>query len=285
MDRTVPKGTELSRSDKYHVYRPLLDLIGFTEGTDKGRGYNETLAYGKMLDGKVTKGKGPTVELVAMTLKELDALQTKMLSDPDNKKLNSSAAGRYQIVRTTARAIRKALPDRYPPTRKFDADCQDEMACYLLGVRGIDKYLSGRLKENTLINNLAQEWASLPTTEGKGHYEGQHTPITVDLLRKVLKEVRRRHAEGQPKETIEIETPKPVVPVSVEKEVRQKTNWITTIFGAGGLLSGFASWVAGVDPDKLILIGGIVLGGMVTFLLGGEWIIRRIRAIARAIEE
>lgn len=122
----VPRGA----GDRYHVYRPLLDLIGFTEGTDKGRGYNETLAYGKMLDGKVTKGKRPTVELVSMTLKELDALQTRMLSDPDNKKLNSSAAGRYQIVRTTARAIRKALPDRYPLTRKFDAACQDEMACY-----------------------------------------------------------------------------------------------------------------------------------------------------------
>lgn len=32
--------------DKYDVYRPVLDLIGHTEGTDKGDGYNETLAYG-----------------------------------------------------------------------------------------------------------------------------------------------------------------------------------------------------------------------------------------------
>lgn len=32
--------------DKYHVCRPLLDLIGKSEGTDKGRGYNETLGYG-----------------------------------------------------------------------------------------------------------------------------------------------------------------------------------------------------------------------------------------------
>lgn len=33
-------------TDKYRVYRPLLNLIGFTEGTDKGDGYNETLGYG-----------------------------------------------------------------------------------------------------------------------------------------------------------------------------------------------------------------------------------------------
>lgn len=156
MDTTAPKGAALSRVDRYHVYRPLLDLIGFTEGTDRGCEYNETLGYGKMLDGKVTKGKGPTVELVAMTLKKLDALQTKMLSDPDNRKLNSSAAGRYQIVRTTARTIRKALPDRFP-WRKFDANCQDEMACYLLGVCGIDKYLTSRLSEDALIVNLVHE--------------------------------------------------------------------------------------------------------------------------------
>ena len=48
--------------DKYHVYRPLLDLIGLTEGTDKrrgggpGRGYNETLAYGRLTGGEVDLG-------------------------------------------------------------------------------------------------------------------------------------------------------------------------------------------------------------------------------------
>ena len=114
--------------DRYYVYRPMLDLIGFTEGTDKGDGYNETLSYGAYTGGDV--------DLVSMTLKELDALQTKMLQHPKNK-WKSSAAGRYQIVRTTARDIRKKLPKRYPLTRKFDQDCQDEMACYLLGGRGI----------------------------------------------------------------------------------------------------------------------------------------------------
>ena len=59
MERTAPQG-----ADKYYVYRPLLDLIGLSEGTDKGRGYNETLGYGIMLDGKVTKGKGPIIDLV-----------------------------------------------------------------------------------------------------------------------------------------------------------------------------------------------------------------------------
>ncbi|MGN6535221.1 MAG: hypothetical protein ACTHKQ_05750, partial [Mesorhizobium sp.] len=135
--------------DRYYVYRPMLDLIGKSEGTDKGRGYNETLGYGIMLDGKVTKGKGPIIDLVSMTLDQVDAVQTRMLKDPDNGRLNSSAVGRYQVIRTTLRAIREQLPARYPGSRKFDADCQDEIACYLLGQRGIDKWLAGRLSLDT----------------------------------------------------------------------------------------------------------------------------------------
>ncbi len=40
----VPAGAAHLRADSYFVYRPMLGLIGFTEGTDKGNGYNETLA-------------------------------------------------------------------------------------------------------------------------------------------------------------------------------------------------------------------------------------------------
>lgn len=33
--------TLLGAGDRYYVYRPLLDLIGLTEGTDKRRGGGE----------------------------------------------------------------------------------------------------------------------------------------------------------------------------------------------------------------------------------------------------
>ncbi|MGP3711321.1 hypothetical protein ACS5UA_10715 [Brucella sp. RRSP16] len=95
-----------------------------------------------------------------MSLKEIDDLQGKMLAHPKNK-LNSSALGRYQIVRTTLRTIKRTL--QLSNNLLFNEALQDRCACYLLGVRGIDKYLAGRLKEDTLINNLALEWASLPT--------------------------------------------------------------------------------------------------------------------------
>jgi hypothetical protein len=100
-----------------------------------------------------------------MTLQEIDALQTKMLKHPANC-FNSSALGRYQIVRTTLRTVRKSLS--LPANALFDSEMQDRCACYLLGLRGIDKYLAGRLSEDTLIDNLAREWASLPTVSGNG---------------------------------------------------------------------------------------------------------------------
>ncbi|SMF66113.1 hypothetical protein SAMN02982989_3438 [Xaviernesmea oryzae] len=243
--------------DKYYVYRPMLDLIGFTEGTDKGDGYNETLAYGAYTGGDV--------DLVSMTLAELDALQTKMLKHPKNA-LNSSACGRYQIVRTTARNIRKDLPDRYPTTRKFDKDCQDEMACYLLGQRGIDKYLAGRLSEDTLIDNLAKEWASLPTTAGKGHYGGQHAAVTTLKVRSVLAEVKRRHAEGQPIEKIEVPVekpvPVPVTPPSLEKPWWQSKEVVGPVL-TGGIFGGIGTFFekfGGIPFENLalLLVAGVV---------------------------
>lgn len=239
--------------DKFYVYRPLLNLIGFTEGTDKGRGYNETLGYGAYTGGDVN--------LVGMTLGEIDKLQTKMLRHPKNK-FKSSALGRYQIVRTTLRTIKATLG--LADTVKFNELTQDQMGCFLLGQRGVDKYLAGRLKEDTLINNLAKEWASFPTTENKGYYAGQHTPIRAERVRKTLAEVKQRHVEGQPKETVEID--KPVVPESVEKKVKEKSNWwtwLTGFFGSGAIGLG---WLNGMDWQA-ILAGGVVLILLILVLL------------------
>lgn len=255
--------------DKYYVYSPFLDLLGLTEGTDKGRGYNETLAYGAYTGGDVN--------LIEMTLTSVDVLQTKMLDHPKNK-WNSSAIGRYQIVRTTRRNIQKVL--NLAGAELFNKDMQDRMACYLLGVRGIDKYLSGRLTEDTLINNLAQEWASLPTTSGKGYYGGQNAAVSVKRVREVLAEVRRRHKEGQPKQVVE------VVPPVVEKEVRKKTGILSGWFGGGFSLSGLAAWLAGgIDYKVLLIVIGVGVIGSGVFLLGGEWIVRRVRSIGSALNE
>lgn len=174
-------------NDKYYVYRPLLDLIAKTEGTGPHDNYNETLNYGAYTGGDVS--------LVTMTLAQIDALQTKMLKHPKNK-LRSSAVGRYQIIRTTLREIKDQL--RLSDNALYDEEMQDRLACFLLGRRGIDKWLSGRMSLTTLITNLAQEWASLPNNNGSGFYAGQRASTTVQQLVNVLEQVRNRHLEGAP---------------------------------------------------------------------------------------
>ena len=98
--------------------------------------------------------------------------------------------------------------------------------------------------------------------------------------------MRNRHAKGQPVREIPVtvEVEKPVVPVQVEKEVRQKTNWITTIFSGTGFLGALGAWLAGVDPIKLLIIVGIVSTSGLGFLLLGEWIVRRVKAIQKVLE-
>lgn len=246
--------------DKFYVYRPMLDLIGLTEGTDKGHGYNETLAYGMLTGGNV--------ELVSMTLDQIDALQTRMLQHPKNR-WNSSALGRYQIVRTTLRNIRKVLG--LTGRELFDAAMQDRLACFLLGQRGIDKYLGGRLSEDTLLLNLAQEWASLPTPEGKGYYGGQRAAVRPDQVRAVLVHVRKRHTEGLPR----LET----VPPEVEKEVKQKTSrwsWLTGLIGSGGLGLG---WLAGMDWQGILAGGAVLVVVLLIILLLRRQIVSAVREI------
>ncbi|ETW10611.1 phage tail protein, partial [Roseivivax marinus] len=101
----------------------ILDLIGFVEGTDKGRGYNETLGYGAFTGGPVN--------LVNMSLSRVRKLQDEMLRHPDNT-YNSSAVGRYQIVGRTLQSLMDRLD--LSGDELFSAELQDRLAMEL--VRG-----------------------------------------------------------------------------------------------------------------------------------------------------
>jgi muramidase (phage lysozyme) len=175
--------------DPRWVYRPMIDLIGRAEGTaqipgnpSKARGYNTTLGYDAYTGGPV--------DLVSMTLDEVDALQTRMLGHPNNR-WNSSAVGWMQIVRKTLRSVRAKL--KLSGNDLFDEAMQDRLTCFLLGYRGIDKWLHGKMAIEMLVNNLAMEWASFPASDGTGWYSGQSARIAVDDVRQALSEVRARH--------------------------------------------------------------------------------------------
>lgn len=77
---------------------------------------------------------------------------------------------------------------------------------------------------------------------------------------------------------------KPVVPASVDKEVKQKTNWLSTIFGGGFSLAGVFTWLAGFDREtQLIMIAAAVLS-VVVLLVAGRWIVQRFKVIRQEIE-
>lgn len=159
--------------------RPLLTLIGTTEGTIKKRGYNETLAYGAYTGGPV--------ELVRMILPTIDALQTRMLEHPANK-WNSSAIGMYQVVRTTLRALKKKWG--FANSQLFDGPFQDDLAYILLVGRGLVRWRKGELSDLDFVDALSKEWASLPNRHGKGSYGGQHAGCSLETLLGVLSKIK-----------------------------------------------------------------------------------------------
>ncbi len=141
---------------------PILDLIGDTEGTDRGDGYNETLGYGAYTGGDVN--------LTEMTLGEVRTLQADMLSHPNNS-WDSSAVGRYQIVGQTLQGLIEEL--NLPLDTKFTPELQDRLALHLLKRRGLQEWLGGTLTTEAFQDALSEEWASLPNSLGSGTYEGQ----------------------------------------------------------------------------------------------------------------
>lgn len=152
-----------------HAVEPIFDLLGHTEGTDRGAGYNESLAYGAYTNGPRN--------LVTMSLQQIDTLQTQMLNHPKNK-WNSSALGRYQIVRTTLRKLRAGTS----LDTKFSAELQDLFALKLLVGRGLIRWLENRMTTSFFIDQLAKEWASIPTSKGTGYYSGQRVGTSVATL-------------------------------------------------------------------------------------------------------
>ena len=172
-----PKVAKLTASNV--PVAPLLSLIGNTEGTDKGDGYNETLGYGAYTGGDV--------DLVNMTLGDIDKLQTDMLRHPNNK-WNSSAIGRYQIIRTTLRGLKEEMGLTDDMT--FTPELQDQMAMHLLERRGRTKCQAGEMTDDEFINGLSAEWASLPKSDGKGTYEGQRVGTSTQGMRGVLDQIR-----------------------------------------------------------------------------------------------
>jgi muramidase (phage lysozyme) len=131
----------------------FLDMIAYAEGT-KGvgdDGYN------------VLVGSLPGKPLLFHNYKTHPRIY--------NKKLNSTAAGRYQILYPIFAAYKRRLG-----LKDFSATSQDAIAIQLIKERkAYEDILAGRI--STAINKCATAWASLP-----GSPYGQPTRSKVVLL-------------------------------------------------------------------------------------------------------
>lgn len=163
----------------------LLDTIANGEGTSDtnarrngyASGYDVTLGFGAY------DPEGNNKPISQMTLGELDRFQTQMLRNPRNKH-NSSAVGRYQIVRTTLRGLKRSMG--LTDDMVFDQQLQDRLARELVRQRGGNRFLRGDISAKTFQNNLANEWASIATANtGRSAY-GQATGTSTSEIQQAI---------------------------------------------------------------------------------------------------
>lgn len=131
--------------------KPLLDFIARFESRGD---------YNAVWGGIKPKDR-PARPLVTMTIGQVLEWQ-----DSIDTRYPSEAAGRYQIMEDTLRPMvyEAGLSDE----QLFNEPNQDRLAYVLLQRRGLDKYIAGKISDETFANDLAHEWASLPLVSGKG---------------------------------------------------------------------------------------------------------------------
>lgn len=190
----------------YHV-QPILDLIGRYES----RG-DYDIVYGG-----IPREERPA-KLTAMTIGQVLDWQRRVV----NAGSESSAAGKYQIIRKTLTASVAAL--RMSEARLFDRATQDRLAMHLLTGRGMQRFLDGQIDTDDMAIGLAKEWASLPVPHamqgasrqiraGQSYYAGDglnKAHATVAEVEQALLIARERYRSGATAPA----APKPAVPPS-----------------------------------------------------------------------
>ena len=135
--------------------RALLDTIRYAEGTWRGgrpEGYR--VIYGGSLCSSLRRHPEQIV----------------------HRRYTSAAAGAYQFLPSTWKAVAKTLK-----LTNFEAPSQDMAALYLVQRRGVLGNLDRHGLNATTLAALAKEWASLPNRRGASHY-GQPVKSSKELI-------------------------------------------------------------------------------------------------------
>lgn len=232
---------------------PLLNMIGRYEGTDRGRGYNETLDYGRWTGGDVN--------LTSMTLDQVYQLGLNMRT-PENRALygngqGSSALGRYQITGRTMRNLQKQMGLK--GDELFDPAMQDRMAMMLAQGRGAN------------LAGLRSEWVGLnkaPDKDLLAAYRQQMQGFSGDAFKGALDPNMQAQWQERMKQAQQALAQNAgelaATAHRFSNDLSSSLNSITS--GAQSAGSGFGSALGGVLQSILGSVGGTG-GGMIGSVL------------------
>lgn len=168
-------------------------LLNYIARYESGGDYNSIYAG-------IAKRHTPETPLTRMTIKQILDWQ-----DSIDAKYPSEACGRYQILEDTLREIYR--PAGFSLSSVYNSTTQDGLALFLLKRRGLDSYMAGKISAETLCNNIAKEWASMPVVtgpnRGKSYYAGDglnHTHAKPDEFLAIvtgLKTAKRATSESK----------------------------------------------------------------------------------------
>ena len=166
---------------------PLLDLIAKceSEGSVAIQGVNSS--YDVVVRQAFTVYP-PKVPITTMTVSNVLLWQSeaiKQYRQRFNTNRGYSAAGRYQIVKSTLKGLAGVCCEL---TDLFDEKTQDSLAIGLLSKRGLDLWLDGKISNDAFADAISQEWASLPFNTGYSYYAGDtHGNRSLISREKVIK--------------------------------------------------------------------------------------------------
>lgn len=168
--------------------RALLDQIARGEGVDEGRA--RLHGYASSYDVPFNYGRfaRQSKPLTQMTLGEVDELQSRMHSHPDNRG-GSTPVGRYQFVRGTLRELKVQL--ELDDRQIFDAALQDRLATKRLEMRGLRDYMDGKITESEFQRRMANEWASIENPQTGKTTRGQPLGSTTRQIAPLIRALRR----------------------------------------------------------------------------------------------
>ena len=217
------------------AFEPLLNLITLGEGgpdaMNQGTMGNQIVS--STLDSRTVIG----VKLTDLTLKQLIERQDYEM-DTKNPQINDYgvfAAGKFQFIPSTLKSL--VTSSGISQNTMFDVSTQNFLAVELIRTSATTayRYVQGQSDDlDAAMNELALEWASLPTTSGGTAYPGTGNAASheIDSVRQVLKEARAKFLAKSGTSSKKSSSSKSKTPKEIEKAFEPLLNLIT--LGEGG---------------------------------------------------